>query len=43
MHEQTTKGIHEEEVPKLMYTISWCKPVQCRKPAKQAHTVIIDQ
>ncbi len=20
-------GIHEEEVPKLMYTLFWCKPV----------------
>ncbi len=27
MHEQTTIGIHEEEVPKLVYTHFWCKPV----------------
>ena len=29
MHEQTTIGIHEQEVPKLMYTSLWCKPVEC--------------
>ncbi len=28
MHEQTTIGIHEEEVPKLVYTLFWCKPVK---------------
>ena len=27
MHEPTTIGIYEEEVPKLVYTIFWCKPV----------------
>ena len=27
MHEQTTIGIHEEEVPKLVYTLFWCRPV----------------
>ena len=28
MHfEQTTIAIHEEEVPKLVYTLFWCKPV----------------
>ncbi len=26
MHEETTTSIHEEEVPKLMYTLFWCKP-----------------
>ncbi len=28
MHEQTTIGIHEEEVPKLVYILFWCKPVK---------------
>ncbi len=27
MHEQTTIGIHEEEVPKLVYTLFLCNPV----------------
>ncbi len=27
MHEQTTIDIHEEEVPKLLYTLFCCKPV----------------
>ncbi len=27
MHELTTIGIHKEEVPKLVYTLFWCKPV----------------
>ncbi len=27
MHEQTTIGIHKEEVPKLVYTLFCCKPV----------------
>ncbi len=27
MHEQTTIGIHEEEVPKLVNTLFCCKPV----------------
>ena len=27
MHEHAPKGIHEEEVPKLLYTLFWCKPV----------------
>ncbi len=30
MHEQTTIGIHEEEVPKLVYAHFWCKPVKHR-------------
>ena len=27
MHEKTTIGIHREKVPKLVYTLFWCKPV----------------
>ena len=27
MHEQTTIGIHEEEVSKLVYTLFFCKAV----------------
>ncbi len=27
MHEQTTIGVHEEEVAKLVYTLFCCKPV----------------
>ncbi len=31
IHEQTTTGIliiHKEEVPKLVYTLFWCKAVE---------------
>ena len=36
MHEQITIGIqsgigiHDEEVPKLVYTLCWCNPVKQR-------------
>ncbi len=33
MHKQTTIAIHEEEVPKLVYTLFCCKPVQCDSAA----------
>ncbi len=35
MHEQTTIGIHEEEVPKLVYTLFWCKPVNLMSIARK--------
>ena len=28
MHKQTTIGIHKEDVPKLVYTLFCCKPVE---------------
>ncbi len=34
MHELTTIGIHKEEVPKLVYTIFWCKPMK--------HVIVFD-
>ena len=33
MHENTTIGIHKQEVPKLVYTLFWCKPVVIHKIA----------
>ena len=36
MHEQTTIGIHEKEVPKLVYTLFCCKPVISLGSAKEA-------
>ncbi len=28
MHDQTTMGIHEEDVPKLVHQLCWCKAVK---------------
>ncbi len=40
MHEQTTIGIHEEEEPKLVYTLFCCKPVECTfKDVLHRHTL----
>ncbi len=37
MYKLTTKDFHVEEVPKLVYTLFWCKPV-LPPLAKQSHT-----
>ena len=38
MHELTTIGIHEEEVPKLVDTLFWCKPVVQGQEFKMSHS-----